>query len=329
MKKLSLILAAAVLLTVFSACSTDTRYSETYLDFFDTVTEFTAYTSSRDKFNEAKKALYGELSRLNALFDAYSDHEDVVNIKTVNDNAGKEAVEVGAESDLMKLVRLGKEEYTRSGGKLNIAMGAVTKLWKDCLETRVLPDNDALSAAAKHCDIEKVVISGDTLYLDDPEMRLDVGAIAKGYAADRAVELVKGLGISDFAINLGGNTALGGKKPNGLWRIGVQNPDGGILTALDITDASVVTSGDYNRFVTIDGKRYHHIIDPETLCPAEKYRAVTVISADHEIADALSTELFLLDIESGKKILDERRAEALWVLADGSVVRSEGFSRYE
>lgn len=326
MKKLSLILAAAVLLTVFSACSANERRQKTFLDLFDTAVEFAAYTPSQEKFNEAAKALYDELSRLNALFDAYSDH-DVANLKTVNDNAGKTAVDV--DDDLIRLVEFGKAEYTRSGGKLNIAMGAVTKLWKDCLETGVLPTDDALSAAAKHCDIEKVVISGDTLYLDDPEMRLDVGAIAKGYAAKKAVELVKEFGISDFAINLGGNTALGGKKPNGLWRIGVQDPDGGILTALDITDASVVTSGDYNRFVTIDGKRYHHIIDPETLYPAEKYRAVTVVCADHAIADALSTELFLLDIESGKKILDECGAEALWVLADGSVIRSEGFSRYE
>ena len=327
MKKLSLVIAVAVVLTVFSACSTDTRYSETYLDFFDTVTEFTAYTSSRDKFNEAKRALYGELSRLNALFDAYSDHEDVVNIKTVNDNAGKVAVAV--DDDLIRLVEFGKAEYTRSGGKLNIAMGAVTKLWKDCLEKGVLPDASALSDASLHCDIEKVVVSGNTIYLEDPDMRLDVGAVAKGYASACAVELLHGIGVENFAINLGGNTATSGKKPNGPWRIGIQNPNGGILTALDVTSTSVVTSGDYQRFVTIDGKNYHHIIDPETLYPCENYRSVTVICIDHALADALSTELFLLDIETGKKILKDCGAEAMWVLSDGTLVRSEIFERCE
>lgn len=327
MKKLSLVIAVAVVLTVFSACSTDTRYSETYLDFFDTVTEFTAYTSSRDKFNEAKKALYGELSRLNALFDAYSDHEDVVNIKTVNDNAGKAAVAV--DDDLIRLVEFGKAEYTRSGGKLNIAMGAVTNLWKDCLEKGVLPDASALSDASLHCDIEKVVVSDGTIYLEDPDMRLDVGAIAKGYAAGRAVELLHGMGVENFAINLGGNTVTSGKKPSGPWHIGIQNPNGGILTALDSYGTSIVTSGDYQRFVTIDGKNYHHIIDPATLYPCDKYRSVTVICTDHALADALSTEMFLLDIETGKQILKDCGAEAMWVLSDGTLVRSEIFERCE
>ena len=326
MKKLSLVIAVAVVLTVFSACSTDTRYSETYLDLFDTATEFVAYTSSRDEFNKAKKALYSELSRLNDLFDAYSDR-DVANLKTVNDAAGKEAVEV--DGDLIRLVEFGKGEYARSYGKLNIAMGAVTKLWKECLDSKVLPDEESLAEAALHCDIEKVIVSGNTIYLDDPEMRLDVGAIAKGYAAGRAVEILHGMGIENFALNLGGNTVTSGKKPSGPWHIGIQNPNGGILTALDSYGTSIVTSGDYQRFVTIDGKNYHHIIDPATLYPCEKYRSVTVICTDHALADALSTEMFLLDIETGKQILKDLGAEAIWVLADGTVVRSELFERCE
>ena len=326
MKKLSLVIAVAVVLTVFSACSTDTRYSETYLDLFDTATEFVAYTSSRDEFNKAKRELYSELSRLNDLFDAYSDR-DVANLKTVNDAAGKEAVAV--DGDLIRLVEFGKGEYARSYGKLNIAMGAVTKLWKECLENGVLPDDDALDAAALHCDIEKIVILDNTIYLDDPEMRLDVGAIAKGYAAGRAVEILHGMGVENFALNLGGNTVTSGRKPSGPWHVGIQDPNGGILTALDAYDTSVVTSGDYQRFVTIDGKNYHHIIDPATLYPCDKYRSVTVICTDHALADALSTEMFLLDIETGKQILKDRGAEALWVLSDGTVVRSELFERCE
>lgn len=328
MKKLSAVFALAVILTAFSACSADNRYSDTYLDLFDTVTEFVAYLPSKDDFDAASKALRAELSRLNDLFDAYSDHGGA-NLKTVNDNAGISAVFVGTDSDLLHLVEFGKEEYVRSGGKLNIAMGAVTALWRECMQTGVLPDADALRSAALHSDIEKVVISGGSLYLDDPGMRLDVGAIAKGYAAARAVRVLTDMGVTNFALNIGGNTVTSGKKPNGAWKIGIQDPDGGILTSLGVSGLSVVTSGDYRRFVEIDGIRYHHIIDPNTLYPSDNFRAVTVICPDHAKADALSTELFLLDVEDGKKLLADCGAEAIWVMPDGTTVRTEGFSKYE
>ena len=329
MKKLSAVLALAVVLTAFSACSADSRYSDTYLDLFDTVTEFAAYLPSKEAFDAASKELRGELKRLNDLFDAYSDHEGVINLKTINDNAGRSAVFVGTDSDLLRLVEFGKEEYARSGGKLNIAMGAVTRIWRECMQTGVLPDADALNSASVHSDIENVVVSDGYLYLDDPEMLLDVGAIAKGYAASRAVRVLTDMGVTNFALNIGGNTVTSGKKPNGNWKIGIQDPDGGILTSLGVSGVSVVTSGDYQMFVEIDKKRYHHIIDPDTLYPSDNFRAVTVICPDHAKADALSTELFLLDVESGKKLLKECGAEAIWVFSDGTAVRTEGFSKYE
>lgn len=330
MKKTAAILLAAVFLTVFSSCkANERRYSVTYTDVFDTVTELTAYCADEAEFRSAAEAVHDELLRLHRLFDVYHTYEGLDNLKTVNDAAGKTAVPVGEDGDLARLISFGVAQYAATGGKLNIALGALTALWHECRETGVLPDDAALAAAAAHCSIEDVVLQGGTLYLADPQMRLDVGAIAKGYAAGRAMETARAHGLVDAALNIGGNTVASGKKPNGAWRVGVRDPAGGILTGVSVSDVSVVTSGDYERYVEIDGTRYHHIIDPVTHYPAAAYRAVTVVCADATAADALSTALFLMSVEEGTALLEPYGAAALWITADGTQIRSEGFARYE
>jgi len=167
--------------------------------------------------------------------------------------------------------------------------------------------------------------TASTVFLSDPDMRLDVGAIAKGWSVQRVCEgAPKGILIS-----VGGNVFSTGPKDEAgtPWVIGVQNPDGGdnYLHTLYLTSGSVVTSGDYQRAYMVDGKMYHHIIDPETLYPSTYWRSVTIVCPDSGLADALSTALFVLSQEEGQRLLDKFEAQAMWVAADGTITYSPGF----
>lgn len=133
-------------------------------------------------------------------------------------------------------------------------------------------------------------------------------------------------------VSVGGNVYATGPKPDGSnWSVGIQDPDGNAseyLHIVTIRSGAVVTSGDYQRYYTVNGKNYHHIIDPETCQPGDKWRAVTVISQDSGLADALSTSLFLNDLETGRKLLEQYGAVAAWVEPDGTVILSPGYDEY-
>ena len=188
---------------------------------------------------------------------------------------------------------------------------------------------EQLQAAAEHISFDAVVIdeAASTVYISDPQARLDVGAIAKGWAVQQvAANAPKGLLIS-----VGGNVcATGPKDSTGTpWLVGIQDPNGGdqYLHTIYVTSGSVVTSGDYQRAYAVDGKVYHHIIDSSTLMPSSYWRSVTIVCPDSGLADALSTALFLLPREEGQALLDRCGAEALWVDARGERFYSPGFEK--
>ncbi|MBO4366123.1 MAG: FAD:protein FMN transferase, partial [Clostridia bacterium] len=221
--------------------------------------------------------------------------------------------------------------WTASGGQLNCAMGSLLTLWHDCMEGKTgVPSAEALSSAAEHIGFGSVSIEDGKLVLSDEKVKFDLGAAAKGYAAESASAVAKACGCSDFALNLGGNVLLSGKKPAGDWVIGIQDPsDGGVYTKVYVSDCSVVTSGNYQRYRDIDGVRYHHIIDPETFMPAGRYDSVTVVCPDSLNADMLSTALFCMPEESGEALAESFGAEVLWIYPDGTSKRTEGFASYE
>lgn len=313
MRKLLAVLTALLLLLPTTGCGSSlSRYEAVYTDLFDTDCTFTTYCSSDEEFETASEAVYAELSRLDALFDIYEGGEG--SLKDLNDNKILE----NASSDILELLDIGLLFYDLSGGQLNIAMGSVLSLWHEARETGVLPEDSALTEASLHCDISNLIVDGDTVTLSDPDMSIDVGSIAKGYAADKAAEVASSLGLESFALDLGGNVKTVGKKPTGKWVIGIRDPDGGILKTVEVSDQSVVTSGDYERYTEIEGVTYSHIIDPQTLYPAGLYRSVTVICESSSLGDALSTALFCMDLEAGKALAEECGVEVIWVYADGS-----------
>ena len=328
---LSFALAFLLLVPFAAGCArTPERRSVTYFDLFDTQTEFTAYGLDREAFDKAARELHAELFRWHTLADPYHAYEGLVNLYAINERGGKTEFEL--EPELFSLFELGRTFYDESGGKLNVAMGSVLSLWHDCFEAGDrIPETEALEQAGGHIGFSSVSLDAEkrTIRIGDSGVRFDLGALTKGAAADAAGKLLSGLGVKDYALNLGGNVLVSGKKPGGNWAIGVQNPEGGILTRLSLCDISAVTSGDYQRCMTVDGRTYHHIIDPDTYAPASLYRSVTVLCASSALADALSTSLFCMEQTKGKALAEKYGAQVLWVYADGHTERTEGFAAYE
>ena len=309
-----------------------TVYEATFLTLFDTVTVIKGSAESQTAFAETAQSIHDELQHYHELFDIYQDYEGLNNLKTVNDMAGIAPVAVdGAIIDLLTDCR---SYYDLTGGKVNVAMGSVLKLWHDARshgldhpDQAKLPEPEALEQAAAHCSFDAVVIDegASTVYISDPEVRLDVGAVAKGWAAQRAAENAP----RNMLLSVGGNVcATGPKTEDTPWVIGVRDPAGAAdsyLHTLYVAGGSYVTSGDYQRAYMVDGELYHHIIDPQTLMPAQYWRSVTIVCDDSGLADALSTALFLMGREDGQKLLDQWGAMAMWVDGEGNVHSSPGF----
>lgn len=335
---LLLVLALSILLTgctVTGAPETQPemkQYTATFLNLFDTVTTIVGRADSEEAFRETAQTIHDQLEHYHQLFDIYNEYDGLNNLKTVNDNAGIAPVEV--EQAVIDLLCDCKSYYDATKRRVNPAMGSVLSLWHEARDDGIndpvnayLPDADRLKEAANHMDPDAVVIDEEasTVWLTDPEMRLDVGAIAKGWSVQRVCENVP----EGLLISVGGNVcATGPKDKSGTpWVVGIQNPDGGesYLHTLYLTKGCVVTSGDYQRAYVVDGEVYHHIIDPDTLYPSEYWRSVTIVCEDSGLADALSTALFLLPMDQGQAILDEAGAVAMWVDREGNICYSPGF----
>ena len=307
------------------------KYTATFLDVFDTVTTIVGYDESKAAFEEKAKAIHDELLIYHQLFDIYNTYEGIINLKNVNDAAGGEPVQV--DKKIIELLLDCKDYYTITRGKVNVAMGAILQLWHEAREDAMddpskayLQDKKMLRQAFDHTDLSHVVVDEEamTVQITDPALRLDVGAVAKGWAVQRIAENAP----SGLLISVGGNVCpTGAKDENGTpWVVGITDPDGGdYLHTIETANKSVVTSGDYQRYFVVDGKMYHHIIDPGTLFPGKKWRSVTVVCDDSGLADALSTALFLLDIDTGVALLQKYGAVAFWVDHENARYYSPGF----
>ena len=333
-KILSIFLVCACLLTGCSAkVGNRKQYQATFLDLFDTVTSIVGYAQSEEAFQEMVQPIHDGLLEYHQLFDIYNSYDGMNNLKTVNEQAGQSAVVV--DERIISLLQDCRTYYEATDGRVNAAMGSVLSLWHDArtkgLDDPVnaaLPKEAALQEAAEHMSFDSVIIDEgeSSIYIEDAKVQLDVGAIAKGWSAQRVAESAP----EGLLISVGGNVcATGPKDASGTpWVIGIQDPEGkadDYLHTIYVTKECVVTSGNYQRAYTVDGKLYHHIIDPETLYPSEYWSAVTIVCEDSGLADMLSTALFLLEQEEGQALLDQYDAVAMWVGLDGSISYSPGF----
>ncbi len=328
----------------FVACSANKkqRHEAEFLLLFDTITQVVAYTETKEEFDNFSSLIYDGLKEYHELFDIYNDYEGINNIKTINDNAGISPVKV--DKKIVDLLKFSKLEYENSNGKFNIAFGSVLEIWHKYREKGIenpenasLPTMQELKSAEQHTEIDNIIIdeNASTVYLADSQMSIDVGAIAKGYATERVCQLAIENGYTSGLVSVGGNIrAIGNKDEDGTaWNVGIQNPNNEhsnkiIYTTL-LTNKSLVTSGDYQRYYVVDGKKYNHIIDPDTLMPAEYFKSVTIICEDSGKADSLSTIVFNMPFEEGLEYINNiPDTEAVWVLQDDSIKYSENFEDY-
>ena len=331
-KFLSVILLISLLGSLLSACGGDEKKivskNRIYYEFFNTVSTIYDYTGgSEDEFRQVADHFEDRLDYYHRLFDIYHEYDGINNLATVNRMAGVEAVEVN--SDIIELLEFAIEMYELTDGYVNVAMGSVLSIWhKYRTEGVKIPTEDELTEAARHTDINNIVIDKEasTVYLADPEMSLDVGAIAKGYAVEKIAKSIESYGITSYALDVGGNLRTIGTKPNGEgWKTGVTNPDMNSVEKyvyyLNVSNTSVVTSGDYQRYYVVDGVKYHHIINKDTLMPANHFSSVTIVIGDSGFADALSTALFNMDYDSGLALAKTIEGiKVVWVRLDGEVL---------
>jgi thiamine biosynthesis lipoprotein len=239
--------------------------------------------------------------------------------------------DVPVDQDTLHVLKTAAEYYALSGGAFDITTAPLGALWRRCIKQRSLPENVEILRLLS-------LVSGSGVMIDDKnesvrlhkEQSVDLGGIGKGYAADAAVALYKQAGINSAFINLGGNVyALGQKADDVPWIIGLQDPRrkrGEIIAALKISDMSVVTSWDYEKYFEVGGKRYHHIIDPKTGCPAlSDLMSATVLSHSSMQADALSTAVFVSGLEGGMELLEKSgQAQGVLVTKDKKVYITKG-----
>ncbi|WP_232696402.1 FAD:protein FMN transferase [Brevibacillus daliensis] len=318
------------------------KYNDSFFESFDTVTQVVAYTKSEEEFKKYFNQIKARFQELHRLYDIFNNYEGVNNIKTINDQAGIRPVKV--DQEIIDLLQFSNKWYVEAGEETNIAMGSVLEIWQTYRDEALsnpavakLPPMEELKAAAQHMDMDKVIIdtANSTVFLEDPEMSLNVGSVAKGFATELVANEMKEAGLESAIISAGGNVRTIGYPYDSVrnrWGIGIQNPDRLVVTdeenLLDtafIQEASVVSSGDYQRYYEVDNKRIHHLIDPKTLMPGDYYRAVTIVTADSGLADFLSTVVFLTPYEESRAFVDRLEGvEALWVMQDGTVKATQG-----
>ena len=334
-------LTMAAVNTAAIGAKKDQRFHAEFLKLFDTVTQIVGYAKNKEEFTQIATDVHDQLETYHRLYDIYNDYEGIANIKTINDNAGKGPVKV--DQKIIDMLKRAEEAYEKTDGTVNVAMGSVLSIWHDYRtwgiddpETAKIPPMEELKAAALHTDFSKVIIdeAASTVYLKDPDMRLDVGAIAKGYATEQAAEFLESKGVDHVLLSVGGNIRAIGKRADGKpWKLDIQNPDtDSEKTAIDtlaLDGLSLVSSGDYERFYMVDGVKYHHIIDPATLMPAAYFRAVSIVCRDSGWGDALSTAIFNMPYERGLALVESMKGvEAMWVMPDESIRTSSGYDAY-
>lgn len=320
------------------------KFTDYTFEYFDTVTTIIGYEETEEIFKKNCEKIKTELYKYHKLYDIYKLYSNENNLASINATQNGGHAKLTVDKEIIDLIAFSKEIYTKTNGKVNIAFGSVLSIWhnfrEDGLnnpESATLPEKKTLDEAAKHTNIDDVIIdkNNNTVYLKDSKMSLDVGAIAKGYAVEAVAQFMKKNGFTSYILNVGGNVRTLDKKPDGKnYTVGIENPDKSdtenpYIEYLSIENMSLVTSGNYQRYYTVAGKNYNHIIDTTTLYPAENFVSVSVLCESSALADAYSTALFCMSYDEGKRLVKETDGlEAIWVLENGDKKYSDGFKKY-
>ncbi len=289
-----------------------------------TLVSVTAVALTHEDANKAINAGFMEIKRLEQLLSTWIPTSE---LSRVNAAAGVMPVSVSPET--LTVVQRAMQAAAMTGGGFNIAIGPAVDAWR-VTEGQRIPTASELEALRPLVDLQAVYIDarGRTIYLEKIGMRIDVGGIGKGYAADQAVTVMQKAGAVAGVVALSGDIKTFGRLPGGkMFPVGIQHPrqDGAVLAWIDLQDEAISTAGDYERFFERDGVRYHHILDPLTLQPARGCQSVTVIAKEGVWADGLDTGIFVMGPKRGMELVEQLPdVEAIIVGHDGRVFVSSG-----
>ena len=290
-KSICMCLVILLLMTSLPACRAPSQPVTREIFAMDTIMTITVYGKEAEK---AADAAVEELNRLDHLWSVGRADSEVSRIN--REGAGT----ISPETE--EVVSLGLRLFEETDGALDITIYPLMELWGFTGEKQQVPEEAKIRQTLEKVDAGSLVLEDHALTLGDGQ-GIDLGAIGKGYASTRVMEVIQSYNIQGAILSLGGNVQCGGKKPGaeeGLFKVGVQKPEGGegYLGILSLSDKAVITSGGYERYFEENGKTYHHILDPSTGYPAESgLKSVTVISENGALADGLSTACFVMGAE--------------------------------
>ena len=283
------------------------------------------WTSDEARASDGIEHVFREFDRLEALLSNWKNDSDVTRL---NASAGIAPVKVS--QDTIAVLRTARDVSELTRGKFDITFGVLTDIWRfDHDQDNVVPERDLIEARLKRIDYKAVEIdsTAGTAFIDRPGMKVHLGGIGKGYAVDRAIALLRDQGFKDFLIQAGGDLYVAGSDGGKPWKLGIADPRGNHdpFAMVQISDGTFSTSGDYERFFMKDGKRYHHILDPDFGEPARGCRSVTLVSNKAVMADAVAKGVFILGPVEGMKLIEQLPdIEGVIVTDDNTVMISSG-----
>lgn len=317
------------ILLLMTGCS-NKNYNSFNMFFMDTYIDIKVYNLKDDEKENVYREIYDLFSVYDALCDRYTDYIGVYNIYYLN-NTLENGQSVIIDERLADVISYGINAHALTSGKVNIALGNAIDLWKKYRDIGVgIPTEEEFNNL-KSTSILDITLNNN-VYTKYNDVKLDLGAYAKGYVVELVANRLEEMGYPSYLINAGGNVKVGNHYANGKYKIGIENPNEKYLVyeIVNANNTSVVTSGGYQRYYTHDNIKYHHIIDPITLYPSNYSLGVSVITKDSAYADVLSTYLFLIPIEEGLVFVNSSEdLEALWYGIDNQIYLSEGYNQYE
>jgi len=290
----------------------------------DTLVTITVVSRSSSDADEAIDKGFHEIERLEKAANFYSPDSE---ISQINTHAGISAIKVS--SDILELLTKARYVSEKTDGAFDLTIGPVISLYD--FHKKIKPDDAAIRKNLSLVNYHDMVINRDqaTVFLRKKGMLIDPGGIMKGYAAGRAAEVLKKHGIVSGIVAIAGDIRAFGRKPDGRpWRVGIQDPrareQDEIIATLELRDMSISTSGDYERFFILNGRRFHHLISPKTGYPAEECQSASIVTTEGALADAFATGIFILGPEKGLNVLKEIGLEGIIIDMKGILHTTPG-----
>ena len=329
-RRLAVVVFCLLLVVLFIWLSQSHRkhlFKETRTSLYTLVT-ITTVARSEDQASKAVNKAYAELDRLGKLLNFYSDDSE---LSAINRNAGIKPVRVSP--DTLEIVQAAVYAGEQTEGGFDVTVGPIVKLWD--FNKKILPDAKSIAKRLPYVGYRNIVVdaSASTVFLKKAGVQMDFGGIIKGFAADKAVAVLKKNGMEGGIVAVAGDIRVFGRQPDGKpWHIGIQNPrqkgeDDALLATLNLDDKGISTSGDYQRYFIRDGVRYHHLLNPKTGFPESLCRSVTVIAPAATLTDPFATGIFIMGPKKGLAVLEKLGLEGLIVDQNGKILMTKGLEK--